>query len=641
MKNQIIKCFACSNIIIFRKKCMLCNNDLCSEKCLENHITQFHKTNIFFINNLKKQPIKLIQEEKPIIFNFISKGKFLTEIHYAPIYKLENFYQVMDQNNKPRIIGHGSYGQIHLCTNAFDKKYYAIKHMEKSLLMKELKTLSGIYTEIELQSKIIHPNIVQILYFSESVKYFDLVMEYAPNGSLFEYIRKNKYLSEEQSFYFFIQVVNAIYFLHKNDFIHRDIKPENILIFNNNIVKLCDFGWCKKLKGGQRKTFCGTLEYMAPEIIDKKTYGKEVDIWSLGILLYEMLHGKSPFIPNKNGTINECKREIRKNIKLHNLYFSEKISPECKELILNLLDENKSGRYTIEDILNSSFVKKYEKQLFCENKLKINNNEEDLKSKNMNNYLYHEENRNINIRPKHLFNSKSHNNIKQINPKNKNIINHNYGPKLKEDISSIDIKNKYQINSDFIPDFKHIPDPEFGININNIFKGKNISEINPYYQNSNKREKINNNFNFVINFLPRDKSKTKTPIKKKESRGVKIKMETQSIDSQKDLHRIIKIKPNNYKENKNFITPCAKITKLKKLVKKFQEEENSIENRNISREKLFENNKQNIEEKKLEIKSKNIYSSDKEEIITPRKISDSLKIVPNELLKEMSNHKNN
>ena len=80
-------------------------------------------------------------------------------------------------------------------------------------------------------------------------------MEYAPKGNLFFYIQKNRCLSESKSFQFFIKIVNAIHFLHKNNYIHKDIKPENILLFDNNIVKLCDFGWCVEIKDRSRTTY--------------------------------------------------------------------------------------------------------------------------------------------------------------------------------------------------------------------------------------------------------------------------------------------------------------------------------------------------------------------------------------------------
>ena len=162
-------------------------------------------------------------------------------------------------------------------------------------------------------------------------------MEYANSGSLYRYIRTKQCLTEEESFKFFSQIINAIYFLHKNDFIHRDIKPENILIFDNNICKLCDFGCCVELNGKQRSTYCGTTEYMSPEIINKIKYSKEIDIWSLGILLYEMIHGYSPFNPNNEYYNTE---DVIDKIKIHDLHFDINISKECKDLICHLLEKN-------------------------------------------------------------------------------------------------------------------------------------------------------------------------------------------------------------------------------------------------------------------------------------------------------------
>mgnify|MGYP002526463334 FL=1 len=214
--------------------------------------------------------------------------------------------------------------------------------MQKKNLIKALKTLKGIYNEIDIQSRINHKNIVKLYYVKESKDAFDLVMEFAKYGNLYLYIKKNNYLNEEKSFKYFIQVVNAIYFLHKNDLIHRDIKPENILMFKDGIVKLCDFGWCARLDGGQRITFCGTVEYMSPEMVNKEEYSKEIDICSLGILLYEMTHGYSPFKPDK-AKFNIY--DVIDNIKIKDLKFANEISKECKELIIHLLDRDITKRY--------------------------------------------------------------------------------------------------------------------------------------------------------------------------------------------------------------------------------------------------------------------------------------------------------
>ena len=289
---------------------------------------------------------------------YLIQGFLNSSIIYDSFYSLDNFAPIYDGNGKMHIVGSGSYGQVYLALHFLNKKYYAIKHMDKKKLFSQLHSLESIQKEIDIQSRIDHPNIVKLLYVKETHLSYDLVMEYASNGSLFHYIRKYKGLNENKTFSLFIQVVNAINFMHSNDLIHRDIKPENILIFENNIIKLCDFGWCVKLEGHQRGTFCGTTEYMSPELVNHQVYGKEIDVWSLGILLYEMIHGYSPFRPNKP-KFNE--KDVMENIKNHNLVFGKTVSDECKRLIYHLLDPDINKRYTVEDIYNSDFVKKYEK----------------------------------------------------------------------------------------------------------------------------------------------------------------------------------------------------------------------------------------------------------------------------------------
>ena len=268
-------------------------------------------------------------------------------------YNLNNFIPILE-DDKPKIIGCGAFGQVFLVMNKINQKYYAIKHMEKKILANKMNNLDGIYKEIYIQSRIDHPNILPILFVSETISDFDLVLEYASCGSLFYFIRKNKCLNEPLSFSLFIQVVNAVYFLHKNNLLHRDIKPENILLFENNILKLCDFGWCVKLEEGQqRDTFCGTTEYMSPELVNHEEYSKEIDAWSLGILLYEMVHGYSPFRPNKPKFNAD---DVMDNIRMHEIKFKKNVSDECKELIYHLLDENPEKRFKVEDIFYSGFV---------------------------------------------------------------------------------------------------------------------------------------------------------------------------------------------------------------------------------------------------------------------------------------------
>ena len=449
-------CSRCSKIIRTKKYCPHCTNIFCSDFCLKHHINishlneqyskQSHDNNI---NNNASSDYNSINSDvnnNAITSPFITKGTMtLGKVIYDETFSLKNFKPVLE-NGRDKVIGTGAYGKVFLAINKNDKKYYAIKHMIKKDLYKALKTLKGIYTEIDIQSRINHPNIIRLLYVKERSESFDLVMEYAKYGNLYTYIKRHSYLSEEKSFKFFIQVVNAIYFLHKNDLIHRDIKPENILLFED-CVKLCDFGWCTRLDGGNRGTFCGTAEYMSPEMVNKEEYSKDIDIWSLGILLYEMIHGHSPFKPNKaKFNIND----IMDNIKIQNLKFNEDITKECKELIIHLLDRDVTKRYKIDDIFNSNFVKYYEN--YYKNKFKkasltarqpdinknnhntINNINKKQSSETLdNNYVY----------TKQII---SNNNI---NASNQNISNND--PTLEEEFRKMHCKIKNKTARNFYP----------------------------------------------------------------------------------------------------------------------------------------------------------------------------------------------
>ena len=158
-------------------------------------------------------------------------------------------------------------------------------------------------------------------------------MDYVSSGTLFNLIKKSSGMDEKTAFKYFINTAAAVNFLHENNFVHRDIKPENLLLDENGVVKLCDFGWCVELNAGNRSTFCGTYEYMAPELINESPYNNAIDVWSIGILLYELLHGYSPFRSKINTSGDKEHLEIFKNIVKYNFKIEKDVSEECADLL--------------------------------------------------------------------------------------------------------------------------------------------------------------------------------------------------------------------------------------------------------------------------------------------------------------------
>lgn len=133
-----------------------------------------------------------------------------------------------------------------------------------------------------------------------------MVLELAANGILFFLIPHNRGLPEELALKLFYQVVWSIAYLHKYKIAHRDIKPENILLDSQFRIKICDFGWASLIDEKEiRKSVCGTPEYMPPEVIDNVAHDLKIDVWMLGVLLYEMLHGYTPYKGNHTDDIKE------------------------------------------------------------------------------------------------------------------------------------------------------------------------------------------------------------------------------------------------------------------------------------------------------------------------------------------------
>ena len=155
--------------------------------------------------------------------------------------------------------------------------------------------LATLQREIKYHRSMCHPNIIQ--FFDHDVKQNRhlILLEYAEGGDLFNLLCKAKGFEEVTACKFFVQTAMALEYLHSHKIIHRDIKPENLLLDAHNNIKLCDFGWCAEFDTHtQRRTICGTYEYMAPEILFHKPQTDAVDVWALGVLLFELLHNKPP-----------------------------------------------------------------------------------------------------------------------------------------------------------------------------------------------------------------------------------------------------------------------------------------------------------------------------------------------------------
>lgn len=198
----------------------------------------------------------------------------------------------LDIPDSSMILGEGSFSKVFQVRSKLDNKYYALKKIDLTTLSRS--EIENLETEIQLHSSLNHPNIIAFIDHVYVDNYLYILLEHSDNGCLFFYISSIDGLSESIALRVIYQVTQAIQYLHSKNILHRDLKPENILLDSDFNVKVCDFGWSSRICYGEfRQTVCGTFEYMAPEMltISPIKYNHKLDIWCLGILFFEILHG--------------------------------------------------------------------------------------------------------------------------------------------------------------------------------------------------------------------------------------------------------------------------------------------------------------------------------------------------------------
>ena len=274
-----------------------------------------------------------------------------------------------------KTIGSGTFSTVKLGVHRITHKKVAIKILDKSKI-ESRDDLERIIREMQILIEMHNPFVIKVYKIYEDKNNFLIIMEYCEGGELFNYIVKKKRLSEEESSYFFYQLINGIEYIHSKGIAHRDLKPENLLLSKNKILKIIDFGLSNFYDGQKRlQTPCGSPCYASPEMVKGKKYdGFNIDIWAIGVILFAMLCGYLPFEDDENDT-DVLFNEIIKN-KIDYPYFLSRLS---LDILQKILVSDPLKRITIEEIKRHEFYLRGEeifKSIFEER-----SEEEDIKHK--------------------------------------------------------------------------------------------------------------------------------------------------------------------------------------------------------------------------------------------------------------------
>jgi calcium/calmodulin-dependent protein kinase I len=253
-----------------------------------------------------------------------------------------------------RKLGSGAFSVVHIATHRETRKQVAVKCIAKtSLADLDAKALKQ---EVEIMSKLDHPNLVPLLDYYEEERYYFIVTPLCTGGELFDDLVKRKSYTEEDARVLLGKLASAIQYIHSRGIVHRDLKPENILLKTTAPgaeVMIADFGFARSMTGSRRGTACGTPGYVAPEVVQGRPYGAEVDCWSLGVILFILLCGYPPFPGSNHAAILD--KVVNADFEFESPFWDH-VSEDAKDLVSKLLTVDPIKRLSAAEILEHPWM---------------------------------------------------------------------------------------------------------------------------------------------------------------------------------------------------------------------------------------------------------------------------------------------
>ena len=474
-------------------------------------------------------------------------------------------------------VGFGSSGLVYKVVKKNDptNKIYILKQIPYSEpnLEETIKKVQSANNEVFILSKLSCKYIVKYYTsFVDSENNLNIIMEYCDSGDLNSFInslkKENKYLTEEEIWFFFIQISLGLAYIHSKNILHRDLKPMNIFLTNKNQIKIGDLGVAKLLNANANASTCiGTPYYLSPEICKEKPYNSKGDVWALGCILYELSTFNKPFSASNPAAL--ILKIINGNyVPLNEINNGRKYSEELQNMINNILQKDYLLRPLMIDIINSKiFTEKAIKLGFEEDLLNIkslyenNINNKDEKNSNSNSK---EKNQNNNV------NSGRKKGTNLLNPKNRVIIKNMDNYVNKSNSNSIPFIHSIITKKNYLSTGRSTNDSSYNYEKNNNINNTNLNLNELNYKN---HQNIQNQSQNEYLYLNKEKNKIKIDlITKPRTKYIKyinknIEKENNSSSNKKNkINKSInnKNKNYNYKDSNNIeIKPNKTSTKLK------------------------------------------------------------------------------
>ncbi|XP_076097809.1 MAP/microtubule affinity-regulating kinase 3-like isoform X3 [Mytilus galloprovincialis] len=248
-----------------------------------------------------------------------------------------------------KTIGKGNFAKVKLAKHVPTGREVAIKIIDKTQL--NPSSLQKLFREVRIMKMLDHPNIVKLFEVIQTEKTLYLVMEYASGGEVFDYLVAHGRMKEKEARAKFRQIVSAVQYCHQKHIVHRDLKAENLLLDGDMNIKIADFGFSNEfVPGNKLDTFCGSPPYAAPELFQGKKYdGPEVDVWSLGVILYTLVSGSLPFD-------GQNLKELRERVLRGKYRIPFYMSTDCENLLKKFLVLNPTKRASLENIMRDKWM---------------------------------------------------------------------------------------------------------------------------------------------------------------------------------------------------------------------------------------------------------------------------------------------